>query len=173
MNKIDRLKDLDSDKLIDVVKNYRQYDYEEDLRTEAILILEERGISKEQLQLTGNFKNKKYENAEDLYHSFTMNSKITLVFYGIILLTNLLSPMILKVNESLGFLILMLGVGSLIFFLVFFIKSFMNQNQFYKSIGQEYGTEGALLYLFLGLPLYFLMYFYFLNQMKQKMKEIR
>ncbi|MGZ2369238.1 hypothetical protein ACXR6G_05600 [Ancylomarina sp. YFZ004] len=173
MNKIDRLKNLDSDKLIDVVKNYRQYDYEENLRTEAIIILEERGISKEQLLLTGNFENNKYENAEDLYNSFTKNSKITLAFYGIIFLTNLLSPMILKVNESVGFLILILGVGSLIFFLVFFIKSFMNQNQFYISIGQEFGTEGALLYLFLGMPLYFLMYFYFQNQMKQKMKEIR
>jgi hypothetical protein len=71
MNKIDRLKNLDSDKLIDVVKNYRQYGYEEDLRTEAITILEERGISKEQLQLTGNFENKKYDNAEDLYKQYT------------------------------------------------------------------------------------------------------
>lgn len=173
MNKIDRLKNLDSDKLIDVVKNYRQYGYEEDLRTEAITILEERGISKEQLQLTGNFENKKYDKAEDLYNSFTNNSKITLVLYGTMLLTNILSPMILSVNESIGFLILILGIGSLIFFLVFVIRSFINQSQFYKTIGEEYGTEGALIYLFLGMPLYLFMYFYFLNQMKQKMKEIR
>ena len=173
MNTNDRLKNLDSDKLIDVVKNYRQYGYEEDLRTEAVIILAERGISKEQLQLTGNFQNKKYDKAEELYNSFTKNSKITLVLYGIMLLTNILSSMILSVNESIGFLILILGIGSLIFFLVFVIRSFINQSQFYKTIGEEYGTEGALLYLFLGMPLYIFMYFYFLNQMKQKMKEIR
>jgi hypothetical protein len=49
----------------------------------------------------------------------------------------------------------------------------MNQNQFYKAINKDYGTEGALLYLFLGMPFYIFMYFYFRNQMKEKMKEIK
>ena len=44
-DKIERLKKLDTDKLIDVVKNYRQYGYEENLRNSAISLLEERGIT--------------------------------------------------------------------------------------------------------------------------------
>lgn len=35
-DKIERLKKLDTDKLIDVVKNYRQYGYDENLRNSAI-----------------------------------------------------------------------------------------------------------------------------------------
>lgn len=172
MNKIDQLKNLDTDKLVDVVKNYRQYGYEEDLRAEAVIILEERGVSKEQLQLTGNFENKKYNRVEDLYKSFTKNSKVTFVLYGIFLLINLLSPFVMKTNESIGLLILLMGAGSLILFLIFVIRSFIIQNQFYKCIDQEYGTEGALIYFFLGMPFYIFMYFFFQNQMKERMNEI-
>lgn len=49
----------------------------------------------------------------------------------------------------------------------------MNQNQFYKTIGQDYGTEGVMLYLLFGMPFYMFMFFYFRNQMKDKMKEIK
>ena len=45
-------------------------------------------------------------------------------------------------------------------------------NQFYKLINEDYGTEGILIYLFLGMPFYILMHFYFKNQIKDKMKEI-
>ena len=39
------LKTLDNSKLIDVVKNYKQYGYDEETRNSAISILEERGVS--------------------------------------------------------------------------------------------------------------------------------
>ena len=58
-DKIEKLKSLDNDKLIDVVKNYRQYGYSNELRTAAIEILDSRGIDQEKLKLTGNFDNEK------------------------------------------------------------------------------------------------------------------
>jgi len=172
-DKIERLKKLDNNKLIDVVKNYRQYGYDDNLRASAITILEDRGITKEQLQLTGNFENRTYDFADGLYKSFSRNSKVAFILYGILLLTNILVPIISMNSESLGILTLIINLGSLIFYFVFLIKSFLNQNQFYKAIKQDYGTEGALLYFFLGMPFYIIMYFYFRNQMKEKMKEIK
>jgi hypothetical protein len=78
-------------------------------------------------------------------------------------------------NESVALATTFLIASFLAFilYIVFLIISFMNQNQFYKAIGHDYGTEGALLYLFLGMPFYMFMYFYFRNQMKDKMREIK
>lgn len=70
-DKIERLKKLDTDKLIDVVKNYRQYGYDENLRNSAISLMENRRITKEQLKLTGNFVNRTYAFADELYKSFS------------------------------------------------------------------------------------------------------
>ncbi len=143
------------------------------MRATAISILNERGITKEQLQLTGGFENKTYDYAQELYNSFNRNSKITFILYGIILLTNVLVPIITSNSESLGLFTLAINWISLISYFIFLIKSFINQSQFYKTINQDYGTEGSLLYLFLGMPFYIFMYFYFRNQMNEKMKEIR
>lgn len=172
-NNTDRLNKLDDNKLIDVVKNYRQYGYDNELRAAAISILNDRGITKEQLQLTGDFENKTYDYAQELFNSFAKNSKIAFILYAILLLTNILVPIIASNSESLGIFTLVVNWGALIGYFVFLIKSFINQNQFYKAINKDYGTEGALLYLLLGMPFYIFMYFYFRNQMKEKMNEIK
>lgn len=73
---IARLKNLSDGKLIDVVKNYRQYGYDENMRTSALSLLENRGITKKQLELTGNLENKNYDYAGRLYNANKKNSKI-------------------------------------------------------------------------------------------------
>src|SRR5690554_1539345 len=172
-DKHERLLKLDNDKLIDVVKNYRQYGYDDQLRETAINILADRGISKEQLQITGSFENKTYDYANDLFSSFLKNSKIAFVMYLVLFSSRILIQIIPDDSVGLAWTLLITTILSFILYFVFLIMSFMNQNQFYKAIGQDYGTEGALLYLFLGMPFYMFMYFYFRNQMKDKMKEIR
>ena len=172
-DKIERLKLLDSEKLIDVVKNYRQYGYDEKLRNSVVEILENRGIDKEQLKLTGNFENRTYDLAQDIYAAFGRNSKIALIFYGILLITNILWQIAMRNSEVLGMMTLITFFGSLVLYFVFLVKSFMDQYQFYKAIGKEYGSEGALLYLFLGIPFYIFSYFYFRNQMNEQMKMIK
>lgn len=167
-----KLNKLDNSKLIDVVKNYRQYDYDDDLRATAISILDKRGIRKDHLQLTGNLENKTYDYAHELFNSFTKNSKITFILYIILLLTNSIGSTIFSISESIGLFTVVLNWGTLLGYFIFLIKSFINQTQFYKVIKKGYGIEGALLYLFLGMPFYIFMYFYFRNQMKEKMKEI-
>ncbi|MCF8297197.1 MAG: hypothetical protein K9J13_06600 [Saprospiraceae bacterium] len=89
-NKSERLKNLNDSKLIDVVKNYRQYGYDESLRNEAISILEARGIDKEFLQMTHNYKNRTYDLANDCYLSYCRNSKIAF-FSNVLLNFNYLS----------------------------------------------------------------------------------
>lgn len=169
----ERLLKLDNDKLVDVVKNYRQYGYDNELRDSAITILKDRGISKEQLQLTGNFENKSYDYANDSYSSFLKNSQIAFVIYLFLFISKVIASIYPNGSEGVVTAILITTIIALVLYFVFLIMSFLNQNRFYKSIGEDYGTEGALLYLFLGMPFYMLMYFYFRNQMKGKMKEIK
>lgn len=169
---IKRLQNLENKQLIDVVKNYRQYGYDDEMRKIALSILKERGVSKEHLQLTGNLENKTYDYAIDLYKSFSSNSKIAFLLYILILLNNILTPLITSSSE----LFALLGrIGNWILFISYFIflaKSFLNQEHFYKIINKNSGTENALVYLFLGMPFYILAYFYFKSQMKEKMNEI-
>ena len=171
--KYEKLLKFDNDKLIDIVKNYRQYGYDDKLRDAAISILSDRGISREQLEITGSLENNTYNYANDLYTSFKKNSKIAFVMYLLLFVSRVSVPMFSFDTVGLSTLFLIVTITAFILYFVFLIMSFMNQNHFYKEIGQDYGTEGALLYLFLGMPFYMFMYFYFRNQMKEKMREIK
>ncbi len=171
--KIEKLKRLDNKKLIDVVKNYRQYGYEDEIRAAAISILEERGVSIEMLKLTGNYENKSYDIAGDLYAQFKSNSKIAFAFYGLLLITNVLVPLLGDGFEKLGKLALTINWSSFTLYLIFLVKSFINQQQFYKITGKKHGAEEALIFFLLGMPLYIFMFFYFGKQMKEEMNTIR
>jgi len=170
--KAERLKTLDTDKLLDVVRNYRQYGYNEDLRIAAIALLKERGVDEEHLKLTGNFENRTFDFALVIYASFQRNSRVAFVLYGLLIVAKLL-PLVAMDSEMLTGAARFIELGSLILYVVFLLLSFINQTQFYRVIGKKYGSDGALMYLFFGMPLYVIMYFYFRNQMRQQMKMIR
>lgn len=85
MEDIDILNKFDNDKLIDVVKNYKRYGYDDELRDYAIYLLEKRGWSREDLQQFGYLTNYDYDEAEKQYKAYSRNSLIgicTLVFSG-------------------------------------------------------------------------------------------
>ena len=172
-DKTSRLKSLNNKKLIDVVKNYRQYGYDDNLRDAAIIILDERGIDKELLKLTGNFENTTYDSAERLYKVFRRNSKIAFILYVIILITNIFVSIPARNSEILSLITIIINWSALLGYFVFLIKTFINQSSFFKTIGKDFDSSGALMYLFLGMPFYILMYFYFRNQMNIEMKLIK
>jgi len=171
-NYAERLKNLDDKKLMDVVKNYRQYGYDESIRATAISILETRGITQQELEITGNFSNKTYDHATKLYYSFSKNSKIAFILFVIILLTNVLIPIVVSLEFPENLIIVSNWILIIAYF-IFLIKSFLNQYHCYKIIKQDYGGEGILMYFFLGMPFYIFMYFYFRKQMKERINEIK
>ncbi|MGY5353589.1 hypothetical protein [Wenyingzhuangia sp. IMCC45467] len=161
----EKLEKFSDEKLIDIVKNYIQYGYSENLRNETIEILQKRGITKEMLSLQGNLNNLKYNDSESLYNEFLKFSKITFITYLAILFLNIFNSII----PFTSVLILL----CLILYFVFLIKSFISQEKFYKSIQKERNNIEPFIYFFLGMPLYFLMYFYYRNLMKSELKNIR
>ena len=168
-----KLESFENGKLIDIVKNYKQYGYDNDLRNIALGILGKRGINKEQLELSGNFENHTYESAKVIHKLFSRNSKIAFILYGIVLITNILVSVFAQNSELLASITLIINWISILLYLVFIIKSFMNQNEFYRELGKKDDSSSILIYVFLGLPFYIFTYFYFRNQMKEEMKMVK
>ena len=139
----DALKRMDNDKLLDVVKNYRQYDYDEETRDTAISILVERGWSSEELKMFGYLDNWNYDEAERQYNAYRRNSKI-------------------------GFALLILSIGTLaLVYLVFVYLAFLNQQKFYKALGKE--DESSMSGdMFWNVMLYF----HLRNRMREQLKGI-
>lgn len=139
----DALNRMDNDKLLDVVKNYRQYDYDEETRDVAVSILAERGWSSEELKMFGYLDNWNYDEAERQYNAYRRNSKI-------------------------GFAILIFSIGTLTpVYLVFVYLAFINQQKFYKALGRE--DESSMnVDMFWNVMLYF----YLRNKMREQLKGI-
>lgn len=168
-----KLESFENGKLIDIVKNYKQYGYDNDLRNIAIGILEKRGINKEQLELSGNFENCSYKSAKEIHKLFSRNSKIAFILYGIVLITNILVSVFARNSELLESITLVINWISILLYFVFLIKSFMNQNEFYRAIGKKNDSSSILIYAFLGLPFYIFTYFYFRNKMNDELKMVK
>lgn len=168
-----RLQAYQSEKLIDIVKNYRQYGYEEDIRNAALKILESRGVSLEDLELRGDLNNKTYDEAKSYYDQFEMFSKKAFLLYGISLLVWIAMPVVARLDEmaEIFFMIGLLGlIGG---YLLLLIKSFISQFKYYKVIGKAESQLNAGLYFTVGMVFYIVMFFIFRKQMKDDINLIR
>jgi lipopolysaccharide export system permease protein len=165
----ERLEKLNSSKLIDVVKNHKQYGYTDDVRAYALTLLEQQGITLEDLHLTGNLENTTYTHANELFLSYKRSSLVALITYCLAILIKAL--LVYQFIESGKIMSVILIITSILYF-IFLIRSFLIQNDFSKLTGTDIGTEAILVYLFLGMPFYIIMYFVFRIQMKERMSLI-
>ncbi|WP_298903040.1 LptF/LptG family permease [uncultured Psychroserpens sp.] len=155
---------LDDKKLIDVVKHYRQYDYGIEYKNSSLEILNSRGITEQELKFGGNLTDHSYEESLRLKYSYEENSKLAFVLYLIALVLTLPGA-ILRNNgyPVIGQAILVTGIIVGIFYLFALIKSFIDYSNLNKQLGKK-SISNAVMFLFLGLPLYTL--FYFLQKKK-------
>lgn len=143
MDDCDILNKFDNNKLIDVIKNYKRYGYNDELRDCAVNILEGRGWSREELQQFGYLTNHDYDEAEKQYKAYKRNSLIgicTLVFSG--------------------------GILAVVY-LIFLILAYRNVARFYKALGRN--EDETALFNVLGV----LAYFHLKERMKEELKGIR
>jgi lipopolysaccharide export system permease protein len=166
------LDQFENHKLIDVVKNFRQFGLSLNYKQAALKILNKRGISELELKMGGNLSNQNYENALRNYIDFKENSKLALVFN---LLTIVLGfgGSILSNNEfsTIGQAMSGIAVISLIFFVIVFQKTTSNQSDFYKLLNVKFLTN-AFVFIILGIPLFFLYRIFFIKKMKEDLFKI-
>jgi len=160
-------------RLIEIVKNAKQFGYDEHTRNAALQVLKGRGITEEDLQLTGNLNNYKYDYTRKLFNSYISNSRIAFISYTVLLIYKGVSIFhIVDVDQS-GVFHLLFELGLFLLFLLFLTMSFVDHMNFYRSIDKQLGTGDQIIYFIIGMPFYVFMYFFYKSQMKEEMLMVQ
>jgi hypothetical protein len=165
MSNADRLASLSNEKLLDVVRNHRQYAYSPEVRDQALALLRDRGYELEELRLVESHA---YERIEELAGAFFWNSTLGLIAY-LGLLCSILAAALAwnagsRVWVTVASLVLMVAIRICRWFL---IRAFLDQVAFYEAIHRTEEAKSQAGFFLVDVPLYFIMYF----QLKKKMKE--
>ncbi len=166
------------DQLKDMLLNYRQYDYSEDVRKAVLRELKLKGYTEEELKMSGNFENAKYSRAEIEYKQYKKHSKYALLFYGLSLLSFvflILSATIsLHAFGGLTEVFFYLRPFFLIIFIYYAIRAALSEGKFHEILGNKKRDSGIWWFILVaGLLVYVLLYFYSRKQMKTELKSIR
>jgi len=162
----------ENDKLIDVVKNFRQHNRSLNYKQTALTILNSRGISELELKMSGHLSNLNYESATQHYIDFKENSKLGLAL-NIVTITLGLGVAILNNNEFpvIGKILTTIAIVSLIFFLIVFQKTISKQSDFYKLIEIKFFKK-SFVSILLGMPLFYFYRMYFIKKMEEDLNKI-
>ena len=164
----------DNDKLIDIIKNYHQYDYTESYKNSSVRILNSRGITEEELRLGGNLANQQFEDANREMTLYNENSKIAFIAY-ITYITLFILALVCN-NNGLPVIAKIAFVASIITFIGFLsyiIRSFFNVSNFYKLLGNNSAINSiTIAFVLMGIPLYFFIHVYFGKKLKEDIKQI-
>ncbi|WP_338149243.1 LptF/LptG family permease [Aequorivita vitellina] len=162
--------------LKDIVKNYRQYGYSEEVRNAAIQQLNLKGYSEMELKMSGDFENKTYSTALQNFNESSSFSKKGLVAYFISLIC--LVGMIffnnidLTFSDTLKFIFQIGQIISLIGLYIFAIKSLLSSSKFYKELGKEQDTGSWMIFILLGPIIYVFLHFNHIKKMKEELQVI-
>jgi lipopolysaccharide export system permease protein len=165
----EKLNGDDNNKLINIIKNYRQYNYTITYRNTALAILASRGITKQQLKFAGHFTNQKFEDTLRLKNKYVEDSQLALILY-IFTTVFILAGSILKNNyyPITGNVLFYLGIAIGIIFLFSISKSFVSISNLNKHLGND-SKYNAVLFLILGIPLYFLMHIFHIKRINEEL----
>lgn len=163
-----------NDKLIDIVKNHHQYEYDISFRNSSLKILNQRGITEEELRLSGNLSNQLFEDANREMEQYHENSRIALIGYFIYILSIILG-LVLNNNKfpTLAIVVFVLAAICFVVALSYMIKTFFNATRFFKHLNNSNAINFlALAFILVGIPLYFFIHYYFSKKLKEDIKQI-
>jgi lipopolysaccharide export system permease protein len=160
-----------NDALVNVIINYEALGLEENSRYEAIQLLNSRGISTNQLRNEGLQIDENYETSKRISSDYRDHSKfaITLYIIGVVLL---ILHFVFKNNKlpSLASASIQLSVSSFVLFLIYYIKSLINNFNFYTYIRNK-DKKPELILMILGIPLYFITFIFLKSRIKEDLKQ--
>ena len=170
--KISELKEFENSQLIEIIKEYRKLGCSLKYKNSALQTLNQRGVSELELKMSGHLTNPTYETALRVYIDFKEISKLGLVLNIITLLTGIIGY-VLNNNgyDSFGSLFVGIAIVNLIFYLIVFHKSILNQAQFYEIISINFFKKSFIL-IILGLPLFYLYRSYFIRKIEEELLKI-
>jgi lipopolysaccharide export system permease protein len=160
----------DNNKLIDVVKHYRQYDYNIAYKNSSIALLNSRGITEQELKFGGNLTDHVYEESLRLKYAYEENSKLAFFLYAISLLFSLPGAILLNNGyPTIGLACYVIGILVSVIYLFALIKSFIDHSNLNKQMGKS-NLSNIFMFMILGLPLYVIFYFYQKKKINEDLK---
>lgn len=166
------LKGFDDSKLIQIIKNHRDFDYKYEHKNSAIAILNERGITEQELRLAGHLSNRKHDEIISLKNEYEEDSKLAFIFYFIMTAFNVVAGVFNNNGpQSLAMIFFIVGIICFLIFITAVIKSIIKHIDLFKALGKSRSANGAILY-FLGMPLYFIFYFIQKRQIDSELFKI-
>lgn len=149
----EHLNQHDTANLIQVVKNAKQLNYTDDYRSKALIILDSRGITQENLLQNNNLYNTDFERIDLYSQMYYQYAKIAFVSNIIlIIIANALKNFV-----STGLIIAGLVVVILFFYSLFTAQKKLEQIQ---TISGKQIEPGLLVTMVVGFPFYLFLYFY-------------
>ena len=167
----DVFKDLDKypdHRLIDTIRNYKQYKYSKDYRNTALKVLETRGVGIEELKFSGKLKNEKYEQALEDYQQYLKYADWALNLY----LISIVLPIILAILGIQLPILVALNILISLLFIYYVARSSIQFSNLYKKIGKEMFLNPILIF-FIGIIAYVVIYFINRKQIKKDINSIR
>ncbi|MFG6687495.1 LptF/LptG family permease [Mariniflexile sp. HNIBRBA6329] len=160
-----------NERLLDVINNYETLGLSEDCRYEAINILNERGISTNQLREEGLHINTNYSDSEFITKNYRDHSKFAITLYGIGIVL-LVLHFVFKNNKmpSLASASIQLSIVSLALYLIYYVKSLINSFHFYNHIN-KIEKKPNLFLIMTGIPLYFIAHLFLNDKMSKDLKQ--
>lgn len=160
-----------NEKLINLIKNNEDLGFNETSRFKAIELLNSRGITFEEIRENGIVLEKQFDSSKKSSSDFKVHSKfsISLYFIGLVLLGLFL---IFRNNNlsSLGSASLQIGLISLVLYLFYYIKTYLNLNGFYKNVINK-NKKPNILFIIIGFPFYFITYFILTRKVNDDLKQ--
>lgn len=169
---IQKLRQLNTQELIDIVKNYRQYRYDETVRQAAIDLLRKRGISTEALEASGQMENSTYDAATHILASFNRNGNLALIFFVGFFLFIVLSLVLGYEDVAMQRWFRILTAVSALLYFIFSRRALADQRDFYQAIQKRKVAEDSLLVSRMGSFFFILTYLHLRGQMKEELQGI-
>jgi lipopolysaccharide export system permease protein len=160
-----KLNEHSDETLINIVKNAKQFNFSYDYRTRALIVLNSRGISQENLIANNNLYNLDYDNMQAysiMYHKF---SKIAFA-------ADIIGIIILNAKNNVSAVLI---IACLLNISVFYYSLYKAQEKLDK-IGKIVGRKiepGIMISIIIGFPFYLFIYFYNNKVLKESLEQYR
>ncbi len=166
------LNSFTNDKLITIINGNATQDYGDTAKFEALKLLNKRSISTQQLRTQQQINiNENFEKTQGITKNFKAHSLFAIVLYAVAVSLFVLF-FILKNNKVETFIMptLQLSVIAFVLYILYYIKSLLNINEFYNNTLAGILKKPKIILLCLAFPLYFITYFILKAKLKKDLK---
>ncbi|WP_303315269.1 LptF/LptG family permease [Flavivirga abyssicola] len=159
-----------NEELYNVINNYETLGHDENIRYEAIKLLNSRGLSIKQIREKGVHIDDDYDVSEHIAKKYKNQAKLALISYSIGAAL-LILYFICNNNKlpSLASILIKISIGAFVLFAFYYVRLLISTFKFYTHIKKKDKSPNFFL-LLIGLPLYIISFAFLNVKIKEDLK---